>query len=256
MEFIKEYQQKLNEIYCREKLICLSDWDLVLFDNKNALQFATDNCSVVRNKVNSEGKFDTIINDLISSISQDIKFSLGNIYLYKKLGINNFSNEYITIQQGKTISTYQQTLGDRRFFFYISVSFEKLYNFWDRIGDLLFLTLNFALDLKIKPREIYFSTVIKKIEKLNLKSENFNFLKEFYKNEYKKILNENRKLIVHDRQKDTDFRSRWLKSLSNKKAITELQKEKNELPNLLKDQMNLAIKGFESAILLIHEINS
>jgi len=249
MDFIREYQQKLNDIYHKEKLVSLSDWDLVKFNNKNALQFISDNCSVARNKVNSEGIFDTIVDDLISSISQDIKFSLGNVYLYKELGINNFLNEYITTPQGETVFTYRQTLGDRRFFFYVSVCFEKLYNFWDRIGDLLSL----ALDLKIEPKEIYFPKVIKEIEKLNSQSENFKFLKEFSESEYQDILNRIRKLIVHYRQKDTYFRFEWLKNLGNKEAITKLQEEKDKLPNLLKSQISLTIKGFESAILLIHE---
>lgn len=191
------------------------------------------------------------MDDLISSISQDIKFSLGNVYLYKELGINNFLNEYITTPQGETIFTYRQTLGDRRFFFYVSVCFEKLYNFWDRIGDLLSL----ALDLKIEPKEIYFPRVIKEIEKLNSQSVNFKFLKEFSEKEYQDILNRIRKLIVHYRQKDTYFRFAWLKNLGNKEAITRLQEEKNKLPNLLRDQMILTIKGFESAALLIHEKN-
>jgi len=249
MDFIREYQQKLDDIYHKEKLVCLSDWDLIKFDDKNALQFISDNCSAVRNKVNSEGMFDTIVDDLISSISQDIKFSLGNVYLYKELGINNFLNEPITTPQGETIFTYRQTLGDRRFFFYVSVCFEKLYNFWDRIGHLLYLTL----DLKIEPNKIYFQRVIKEIEKLNPQSVNFEFLKNFSENEYQDILNRIRKLIVHHRQKDTYFRFAWLKNLNNEEAIKKLQQEKDELPNLLKNQVNLTIRGFENAALLIHE---
>ncbi|PJA09545.1 hypothetical protein COX68_02530, partial [Candidatus Falkowbacteria bacterium CG_4_10_14_0_2_um_filter_41_15] len=59
-DFLISYQKKLNEIYKQEKLVCLSDWESVKFDNKNALQFILDNCSATRNKVNSEGIFDAI----------------------------------------------------------------------------------------------------------------------------------------------------------------------------------------------------
>ena len=249
MKYMQEYEKKLNSIYQKENLHCLSDWDTVQFNNKNALQFTADNCSIARKKVNSDGIFDTMVDDLIFSISQDIKFSLGNVYLYKELGINNFLNEHVSTPQGETIFTYRQTLGDSRFFFYINVSFEKLYNFWDRIGDLLSL----ALDLKIKPQEIYFSKVIKEIEKSNPQSTNFKFLKEFSEKEYRDILNRIRKLIVHYRQKDTYFRFAWLKNLNNEEVIKKLQQEKDELPGLLKDQMRLAIEGFKFAILLINE---
>lgn len=249
MECIEKYEAQLNDIYQKENILCLSDWESVKFDNKNALQFISDNCLTVRNKVNSEGIFDTIVHDLIFSISQDIKFSLGNIYLYKELGINNFLNEHTTTPQGETIFTYRQTLGDSRFFFYVNVCFEKLYNFWDRIGDLLSL----ALDLKIKPTEIYFPKVIREIEKINSQSINFKSLKEFSENEYQDILNRIRKLIVHYRQKDTDFRFAWLKNLNNEEGILKLQQEKDELLCLLKDQMHLTIDGFRNAILLINE---
>ena len=225
MEFIREYQQKLNDIYQKEKLVCLSDWELLKFNDKNALQFISDNCSTVRNKVNSDGSFDTIVYDLISSISQDVKFSLGNVYLYKELGINNFLDEYTTTPHGETIFTYRQTLGDRRFFFYVSVCFEKLYNFWDRIGDLL----SVALDLEIEQKEIYFPRVIKEIEKLHPQSANFQSLKKFSESEYQDILNKIRKLIVHYRQKDTYFRFAWLKNINNEEAVRKLQQEKKNL---------------------------
>ncbi len=124
-----------------------------------------------------------------------------------------------------------------------------MYNFWDRIGYLLSL----VLDLKIEPKEIYFPRVIKKIEKLNSQSANFKFLKEFSEDEYKNILNENRKSIVHYKQQDTSFRFEWLNNLYNREAIKKLQDEKDKLPNLLKSQMSLTIKDFKSAVLLIHE---
>ncbi len=247
MEFIKEYQRELNKIYQEEKLICLSDWELVKFDNKNALQLASDNLINVRKKVNINGALDFLIEDIIYSTSQDIKFSLGNIYLYKKLGINNFLEERIISQTEKNIFTYHQTIADRRFFFYINVCFEKLYNYWDRIGDLLALSLG----LDIKTRNIYFRTIVEKIQKSYGESSDFQFLKNFSDNDYQEILNRIRILIVHYRQKDTYFRSKWMSNVSNQEAIIKLQQEKNKLPTILKKQMQLTIEGFKSAVLLI-----
>ena len=249
MEFIKEYQKKLNEIYQKEKLVCLSDWGLVQFGNKNALQFASDNLSNIREKININGKLDFLVDDIIYSTSQDIKFSLGNVYLYKELGINNFLKEQIISQNKKIIFSYHQTLADRRFFFYVNTCFEKLYNYWDRIGDLLAL----SLDLDIEIKNIYFQAVIKKIQTShhNNKSIYLQFLKNFSDDDYQKILNRIRILIVHYRQKDTYFRSEWIRNISDKKAIAKLQQEKDELPEILKKQMQLTVRGFESAILLI-----
>lgn len=251
MEFIEKYQEKLREIYQREKLICLSDHEIVKFDNKNAMQFLQDNCSKIRNIVNKNGIFDEIENDIILSISHDIKFSLGNIYLYKELKINNFLTEKRVLPNGRTTTTYHSTLGERQFLFYVSVCFEKLYNFWDRIGDLIEL----CFQLNIGTRNIYFQAVIDKIKETHSQSNNFRTLKEFLDNDYKSILNKKRKLIVHHRQEDTYFRFEWARKRSDEEAMEKLQKEKDERPELLKKQMQLTISGFEAAVRLIGEIN-
>lgn len=107
--------------------------------------------------------------------------------------------------------------------------------------------MDFIKEYQQKLNDIYHK------EKLNSQSVNFKFLKEFSEGEYQDILNRIRKLIVHYRQKDTYFRFAWLKNLNNEEAIRKLQQEKDELPGLLKNQMNLTVDGFKSAILLINK---
>ena len=88
-KLVDEYHKKLFEIYDREKLLCLSDEEIT-FDGKNSNQFVSDNVSRVRTKVNGKNELDKITHELIYSTSGNIKFALGNIYLFKEYGINDF----------------------------------------------------------------------------------------------------------------------------------------------------------------------
>ena len=250
MEFIKEYHRKLGEIYNQEGLICLQDSELVKFDNQNALEFISNNCNNIRTQLNQDGIFDLIKDDLIFSISPDIKFTLGNIYLYKELGINNFLNEQVTLPDGRSLPVYLQTLGDKRFYYYVSVCFEKLYNYWDRIGDLL----NLCFKLDFRPNNVYFAKVINKLGENYSQNENYFQLKTFLISDYNNYLNRIRKLIVHHRQKQTYIRDQFHNNLENINSLKILEAEKQNLPNLLKKQNEIAInKGFYHAIKLISD---
>jgi len=250
MTFLDEYENQLRQIILREELFCLKDYSHVIFDDKNALAFL-ELIDETRLFLNTDGCIDLLTSDLIQSISPAIQFSLANVYLYFP-GANNFLNERVR-SGNQEYSTYSQTLEDRRFFYYINCTFEKLYNFWDRIGDML----NMGLDLKISERSVYFATVIEKLNETGIKSENYFKLKTFYETDYKDYLNRLRKLIVHYREKQTYFTFEWINSFveeNNYETISKLQKEKNELPGLLKDQLKLSNLGFELAVRLISEI--
>jgi|SRR5579872_3782358 len=249
--FLDDYEQALQKIYEKENLICLSDFNNLKFNGKNSLEFS-QLISKTRAEKNTNENIDLMIHDLINSISPNIKFALGNACLYFPLA-NNFSREFTTIE-GQNIPTYYQTLGDKRFFFYLNATFEKLYNFWDRIGDLLAM----AFDLKIPEREIYFSSVINALNQKSIRSENLDWLNIFMQNDFNGFINRLRIKIVHYRQKDTYFFMEYLKSFSDEyrndpNFISELQREKELYIPKFKEQLNLANIGFEKTIRLIKE---
>lgn len=249
--FLDEYNQKLEEISKKEKLFSLADGQ-VQFENKGAMHFL-DIITKTRLRLNSTGCIDLLTSDLIDSISPDIKFSLANLYLYLP-DSNNFLQE-LRNRNGQNFATYNQTIADKRFFYYVNSTFEKLYNFWDRIGDVLAM----ALKLPISPRSIYFHTVIEELNTMGVISKNLEWLNNFKHNEYDPYLNKLRIKIVHDRQKDTYFRFKWVNSFlePNENVISflgGLQEEKDGLPGNLKKQFQLSNVGFEKTIRLIEEI--
>lgn len=247
----EEIEKEIRTISERENLYCLADFEKVKFDNENALGFLS-HMKKTRERLNASGNFDLITHDLVNSVSSDIRFALANAYLYFP-HTNNFLNEIQTYPDGQRIPTYFMKLEDKRFFFYVNTSFEKLYIFWDRVGDILALAFN----LNLNENRVYFSTVMEEFGDTLLPSENSSWLKSFHDNEYRDILNCLRIKIVHYRQKDTYFFTEWLKLASshsaNPEKLAELQREKERLLPLLKEQLSLANIGFEKMVRLIAE---
>lgn len=252
-EALKQYETLLKGIREREGIKSLADFDEVQFDGENALGFLSQ-ITKTRNHLKGNGvDFDLLTNDLISSISSDIKYSLANACLYFPYA-NNFTKEVMPFgATGIMAPTYFKTLGDKRFFFFINTSFEKLYIFWDRIGDIL--ALAFSLDLPEK--RVYFSTVMRSLNGQLGESGHGRWLRDFHNEEYEKILNRLRVNIVHYRQKDSYFFTEWLKFAGSysesPEKLARLQEEKEELLPLLKRQMDLANEGFERMVRFIAE---
>lgn len=250
--FLVEYENSLKDIVAREGLFTLIDFDKKKFDGENALAF-NGLITKTRDHLNSDGRFDMLFSDLIDSISSDVKFALANAYLYFP-DANNFMREIMRYPDGTQLPTYFRKLADKRFFFYVNVTFEKLYNFWDRIGDILAL----AFQLDLSEQAVAFSSAIKKIdENPPTSSEPWSWLRNFHYEDYQKILNRLRIKIVHYRQKDTYFHFEWLGNVmrysTNPEGIRALQKEKDELLPLLKRQLELANTGYKTMIHLIKE---
>ncbi|MFA7193795.1 MAG: Cthe_2314 family HEPN domain-containing protein [Candidatus Paceibacterota bacterium] len=250
---LEDLEKLIKETAERESLYTLVNFDEVKFDNKNALDFVST-ITKTRNHIKESGiDFDQLTNDLINSISSDVRYSLTNAYIYFP-HTNNFVKEVMPFgSTGVKAPTYFKTMGDKRFFYYVNTSFEKLYIFWDRIGDILALAFN----LNIPERSVYFSTVVRNLDDQLDKSKHGVWLRNFYDEEYEKILNRLRVKIVHYRQKDSYFFTEWLKLAGNysenSERLAELQREKEELLPMLKRQVELANEGFEHMIRFIAE---
>lgn len=246
---LKEIEKEIQDISAKERLYSLANLEELKFDGENALGFLS-RITKTRNKLNNRGEFDLITHDLVNSVSSDIRFALANAYLYFP-HTNNFIKEVQTYSDGQEIPTFFMKIEDKRFFFYVNTVFEKLYIFWDRIGDILAKSFN----LDIREDRVYFSTVMSALEEKLLLTESGRWLKVFHENEYNNILNRLRIKIVHYRQKDTYFYMEWLK-MTTKHAtdpsqIARLQQEKEELLPLLREQLHFANMGFENMVRFI-----
>lgn len=253
-EVLTQYESLLRTIWERENLKSLTDFDDVKFDGTNALDFA-NRLSKTRNALKARDvSMDMLIHDLIYSVSSDARFSLSCAYLYFPHA-NNFMNDVVPFgNSGVHMPTYFRGLGDKRFFFFVNTTFEKLYMFWDRIAALL----NESLELGIDENRVYFPKIVERLRDARFDgSQNADWLKNYHDNEYSTILNYLRRLIVHHRQKDTYFFMSWIdasRSYENNPALLdELQREKEALLPKLKTQLELTLVGFEKAVSLISE---
>ena len=141
-----------------------------------------------------------------------------------------------------------QNIFDRRYSIFSSISSEKLYNYWDRIGDLI----NSITQVIDNERNVYFANVINTLPDNLRESENYTWLQDFKNNDYTKI-NEIRKKVVHYRQLETDFATRHLDAMFEREEVEKIQTEKEGYPNFYKTQLNNAIKGFEKCMKFIQE---
>ena len=132
---------------------------------------------------------------------------------------------------------------------FAGICFEKLYNFWDRIGDFL----NLCYQLNIPQKKIFLEKVMKQLSKIKGTSNNYVRLKEIYEKEYKDYLNVNRIKIVHYHQLDTYYWFEWVQHYDNFEYMKKLQFEKDQLPEKLNYQLSKTVKAFEFAVRLVSE---
>jgi hypothetical protein len=144
---------------------------------------------------------------------------------------------------------YYSSLHDSRYMTYCDLLFQSIYNYWDKIGDLL----AFYFVPKLNGKEFYFSKVLKKIPTDYKKSHNFLWLLEFDKNDYSD-LNSKRIQTVHYSNYSSSFKENWMANVSNEVGIEKLQNEISSLTDYFKIHLEKVIIGFEKALNLIDEV--
>jgi hypothetical protein len=192
--------------------------------------------------------FHECFDDLIFC-SDEVLYFTGLLYLYAPYMNNPINDGYWFVD--RMMYPNFQNLEAKRFSMISNSVSEKVYNYWDRIGDLI---ATYFPDL-IDPKRVFFPTAIDIIPTKYHSSDNYKWLKEFRDGEYKRI-NEKRKEVVHYLTHDTDFRHRHLESTSNKEEMEKLIKERDGLPDFFKGQIKYTLDGFEKTILLIEEITT
>lgn len=234
-DFIQQYRnldKTIREEYERLGLRCLSE---VKFNDEHSLSFFTHLLDKVKN-INSFHFYKNF--NEISFISDDLKYYTALTYLLRPY-INNPLKENMT---------YHQTLEDKRYLSYASILFQSFYNYWDRIGDLIYSFIKTSL----KEREVYFNTVLEKIDDTVKDSEYFIDLNTLYKD---KLLNlfRKRKEIVHYFQLTSEI---YVGTFTNYKDIEKLKETqiiKESLPDLFKENIEYTFQGIELAIKFVNQ---
>ena len=188
----------------------------------------------------------------IKNCNDDLKLFLANLYLFKPY-INDptLNKKIIPSVPDFYYFSYNQNFSDWNYCSFVSCCFEKLYNYWDRIGDMMALYLN----LDIEERLVGFGTVIVNLDKKGIYSndENFVFLKSFKEIEFKEF-NKIRKEVVHYNQFETTYRYNFIfKHQNNEEKIMEIWNWKKNMPEYFKNHLELSLIGYKHCVKFVEE---
>lgn len=213
-------------------LKCLSQ---IQFCNEHSLSFFSHYLEKVK-PINSFHSY-KFYNEL-SFISDDLKYYTAITYLLRPY-INNPLREE---------KTYHQTLEDKRYLSYASILFQCFYNYWDRIGDLIYC----FIETPLKEKEVYFHSVLQKINEKTKDSEYYLELNNLY-NEKLSNLFKKRKEIVHYFQLSTESYAGTFINYDDEEKLEKDQESKESLPDFFKENIDYTFQGFELAIKFINQ---
>lgn len=186
-----------------------------------------------------DSRLDFNITTDIGFIHSDLIFTTGLLFALKPY-INNPLKETVFLK-GKEYSTYRQNMYDSFYSMYASVCFEKLYNFWDRIGDKI---ANEFPERFPNPKRVMFANVIDKLKEEFETDENFKWLIDFRNRDFKDF-NDKRKSVVHYEQIETKYKESIIENTGNMEKIKEIFLEKSTLPEFFKRHIGLSNSGIE-----------
>jgi hypothetical protein len=245
MKHLLKHYEEVSKFFSKENLVSLSDNDH-LYKGLNIMEIL--HFDKINPNFPTFNKFKNLSD--LKNCNNDLKLLTANLYLYHP-HINNPTIEY-KIFKGEKIFTYFQNGPDWIYSTFVSCCYEKLYNYWDRIGD----TLAYYLDLDIPEFKVTFHSVIDKMANIKIfeSNPNFVFLKKFKENEYKEF-NKHRKEVVHYYQFETTYKYLVEENNTNEDEIKKLWDWKKNMPSYFKNHLYLSCEGFIKTYELIKNIS-
>ncbi len=232
IEIIQSFEKEVIARYKTENLIALQDNNFN-YKGINVLEvsgFSSNSKRRIKGYKPVKNTWDII------NCNSDLRYFTALLYLFRPY-INNPGYENIK-HDGKIIYTYFQSIEDHRYSQFASICFEKLYNYCDRIGDLLAYHYYDKFSTKEK---IYFPVVVDKLKK-DRSIESNEFFKKIltYRDTTFKEFNSERKEIVHNYQFETNYRFNFTINCTNHAEIKSLWNFKSSLPEFFKTHLSLA----------------
>lgn len=235
--------------------------------------FSLKKAIVNYNKYKRENNLNLNINKFsFSKIDDNLKFNSDEIAFFTAitfLYLENINDPIKDVRKDVNGIDYYPNFGNissKRYSMFVALVFEKLYNYWDRLGDLLWATY-FQNDLG--ERHVDFYKIIKLInekypEYSNLNS--FNWLLNFRENNYSEF-NKIRKKIVHYTSIEVEFNSKHLDKFENEEGTQQnILSDKNEIQKIMlerrgyyetiKKEIDNTIEGYIQIYKLIDEITT
>jgi Cthe_2314-like HEPN len=234
LQKFRDFDQVVRNLYDTVPLTTIED---LTFGDKNSVTFFSD---VLRQKQNLQPfpYSDFKIYDELLFISKDIKYYTALLYFFKP-----------HITDSSFDGTYFQTLEDRRYMMFASICFQSVYNFWDRIGDLL----NLYFHTGLREDAVYYSRVLNNFPNQYKTSDNYVWLHDTYEAEVKNFLGQ-RNDIVHSYQLECEYYWKIMELHPDLDEIKKVQEEKESFPEKFKRQIDLTKEAFSRTLKLIEEL--
>lgn len=251
IKLLENYNKKIISIYLENNLLPLSglDHSYILSNGKQLLVWENEitrhrNCSYSGSLFNYTHLLDDIL-----ICSDEILYFTAHLFLYRPY-INNPLKEGFETDRGTTFFPNNINTATRRYQMFTNVCYEKVYNFWDRIGDLIasYFPTRFT-------GNIYFSNVIDNLQSQFRGNPNFDWLLGFRQNEYK-MFNEERKKSVHNISLATEHKWEQLNQLTNEAKTKELFDKISSYPEKFKEIYNLSKEGLVKALAFLEFLNN
>ncbi len=243
--FLRDFNKKVLDLSKKHKIIGFDEEDLKI-DNQSIHSYFTDITRKTRSTPFAVPFHDFNVIDDIIRCSQDIRFIISQVLLYNPYVSNYMQGK--SDWHGKVIFRYFPTMFDKRFFMNCGLAVELIYNFWDKIGDLI----NDCFGV-ITKGNVYFGSVIKRFPNGYHSSPNYQWLVNFVDTDFQSML-DTRNEIVHYSAIESKFFENWIDNNNNETEIMKLQERKEQLIPFLINQNQKMLEGFEKATKLIDEI--
>lgn len=250
LNFLEEFNRKIISIYQREQLYPLRGKEnSYLLPNGNKILVWHNEVTRHRNCHYSPDyyNYNSNIEDLLF-IGDELIYFTAHLYLYRPYINTPMKDAYITPNGNWFYPIFQNGPG-KRYEMYVNVCYEKVYNYWDRIGDLI--ASFFPTQFK---GNIYFSKVLHVLKSKYAGNKDFDWLLNFSETEYKNY-NESRIKTVHKIGVNTENHWKQMGHVTDEQKSIDLT---NEILNYADDfkKMNyLCIEGFQRTLSFLEHVN-
>ncbi|MEI2739332.1 MAG: Cthe_2314 family HEPN domain-containing protein [Chitinophagaceae bacterium] len=234
IEAFREFDTQFRKTYDSLGIQHLGEWE---FQGENSGQYI---CRI-ETKTNIHPYPYSIfkIHDEFDFITKDIKYITGLLYLLRPHINNTYEDR----------GYYHQTNEDHRYLMFANFGLQSIYNFWDRLGDLLFLFFETGLSQD----QVYFGRVINNMASQWKQTKPYIALKQLYDQEVKSFL-DSRHEAVHHFQLECKFYWGNVEFLNDMNKLKELNEEKVSYPEKMSASLSNCLKAFKLTVDLICEL--
>ncbi len=201
------------------------------------------NCAFETARIN----YHQLIDDLMF-ISDELVYFTAHLFLYRDY-INDPLEDARKTDGGQTYYPVFTNVPGKRYTMYLNVCYEKVCNYWDRIGDLIasFFSDDFT-------GNIYFSNVIKDLRGAYAGNDDFDWLSDFASTIFKDY-NANRIKTVHTISHSTENKWKQLGQVADEAKTRELSEKILSYPEEFKKMADLSIEGLIKTLNLLEFVN-